>query len=302
MNVRIRRINSVLLAVLLCLLVLVASLGLWAQRTVLNQSVFAQNTEEILATPEVLAAISAYVVDETFQALPQPPGSGASLIGELLRGTIERQVSRVLASEVVQTEVVKEMAVTHAQFVALLETEADTVVFDLGPVFRAVVTGLVGEGILSSTDLANSGIGKVYLYRSDSSEALKNSLQSAQRAVSLFHQVLLLTFLLIPVIGAAVVFVAPKRLSGLRNISISLLLASIFGILILRSGRRFLPNIVEGAANRSATRQIFDALTQNVMWFFIVSSFVAVLGIVLTVRKGALSQSLFSNSIQRQKT
>jgi len=296
MNKRPRRITSAILAILLALLLLLASLGVWAQRTVLNRSVFAQNTEEILKTPEVLSAISAYVVDETFQAVPRPSGSGGALLGELLRGAIERQVSRVLASEVVQKEVVQAMVATHGQFVMVLEKEADEIVFDLGPVFRAVVTGLVGEGVLSSAELTKTGIGEVYLYRGNSSESVKNSLENAQRAVSLFQRGLVLLIILIPVIGAAVVFMAPKRMSGGRNISVSLLVASSLGLVILRGAQHFLPNIVDGAANKSATAQIIDVMTQGFMWFLMVSWVVATLGIVFTVRQGALFRFLSGNA------
>jgi hypothetical protein len=299
MTLRSRSIFSAALAILLSLLLLVASLGVWAQRTVLNRSVFAQNTEQILESPEVLSAISAYVVDETFQAVPRPSGSGGALLGELLRGAIERQVSRVLASDVVQKEVVQAMVATHGQFVEVLEKESDEIVFDLGPVFRAVVRGLVGEGVLSSAELTKTGVGEVYLYRGNSSESVKKSLENAQRALSLFRHGLLLLLILIPIVGAAVVFLAPRKLSGARNMSVALLLASSLGLVILRIAQSYLPNIVDGAANKSATVQIIGVMTQGFMWFLIVSLVVAALGIVFTMRQGALLQSLLGKSKNR---
>jgi len=299
MTLRSRSIFSAALAILLSLLLLVASLGVWAQRTVLNRSVFAQNTEQILESPEVLSAISAYVVDETFQAVPRPSGSGGALLGELLRGAIERQVSRVLASDVVQKEVVQAMVATHGQFVEVLEKKSDEIVFDLGPVFRAVVRGLVGEGVLSSAELTKTGVGEVYLYRGNSSESVKKSLENAQRALSLFRHGLLLLLILIPIVGAAVVFLAPRKLSGARNMSVALLLASSLGLVILRIAQSYLPNIVDGAANKSATVQIIGVMTQGFMWFLIVSLVVAALGIVFTMRQGALLQSLLGKSKNR---
>ena len=299
MHVRIRRISSAALAILLSLLLLVASLGVWAQRTVLNQSVFAQNTEQILQSPEVLSAISAYVVDETFQAVPRPSGSGGALLGELLRGAIERQVSRVLASDVVQKEVVQAMVATHGYFVDVLESEADEIVFDLGPVIQAVATGLVGEGVLPASGLTGTGIGQVYIYSGESSPSVKQDVENAQRAVSLFQQGLLLVLLLIPVVGAVVVVSAPRKLSGARNMSVALLVASSLGLVILRIAQSYLPNVVDGAANKSATVQIIGVMTQGFMWFLIASWVVAALGIVFTMRQGALLQSLLGKSKNR---
>jgi hypothetical protein len=299
MYVRIRRISSAVLAILLSLLLLVASLGVWAQRAVLNQSVFAQNTEKILESPEVLSAISAYVVDETFQAVPRPSGSGGALLGELLRGAIERQVSRVLASDVVQKEVVQAMVATHGQFVDVLESEADEIVFDLGPVIKAVATGLVGEGVLPASGLTGTGIGQVYIYSGESSPSVKQDVENAQRAVSVFQQGLLLVFLLIPVVGAVVVVSASRKLSGARNMSVALLVASSLGLVILRIAQTYLPNIVDGAANKLATVQIIGVMTQGFMWFLIASWVVAALGIVFTMRQGALLQSLLGKSKNR---
>jgi hypothetical protein len=299
MYVRIRRISSAVLAILLSLMLLVASLGVWAQRAVLNQSVFAQNTEKILESPEVLSAISAYVVDETFQAVPRPSGSGGALLGELLRGAIERQVSRVLASDVVQKEVVQAMVATHGQFVDVLESEADEIVFDLGPVIKAVATGLVGEGVLPASGLTGTGIGQVYIYSGESSPSVKQDVENAQRAVSLFQQGLLLVFLLIPVVGAVVVVSASRKLSGARNMSVALLVASSLGLVILRIAQTYLPNIVDGAANKLATVQIIGVMTQGFMWFLIASWVVAALGIVFTMRQGALLQSLLGKSKNR---
>jgi hypothetical protein len=299
MYVRIRRISSAVLAILLSLMLLVASLGVWAQRAVLNQSVFAQNTEKILESPEVLSAISAYVVDETFQAVPRPSGSGGALLGELLRGAIERQVSRVLASDVVQKEVVQAMVATHGQFVDVLESEADEIVFDLGPVIKAVATGLVGEGVLPASGLTGTGIGQVYIYSGESSPSVKQDVENAQRAVSVFQQGLLLVFLLIPVVGAVVVVSASRKLSGARNMSVALLVASSLGLVILRIAQTYLPNIVDGAANKLATVQIIGVMTQGFMWFLIASWVVAALGIVFTMRQGALLQSLLGKSKNR---
>jgi hypothetical protein len=295
MKLRSRRISSGVLAVLLCPLLAVASLGLWAQQAVLNQSAFAQNTKEILAKPEVLAAISVYVVDETLQAVSRPSGTAGALLGDLLRGAIERQVSRVLASEIVQTEVVKAMVTTHRQFVALLESESDDVVFNLDPVFRAVMTGLVGEGVLRSDQLTSTGIGEVYLYRTDSSESVKNSLENARRAVSLVQQGLLLMLLLILVIGGAVFFLAPKMLNGVRNISLSLLMASTLCILIVKSGQFYSLNIIEDGLNRSAVSQILDVMTQDFVLLLIVCLVLSGLGVIATVRQGALLQTLSGN-------
>ena len=302
MKLRSRSIFSAALAILLSLLLLVASLGVWAQRTVLNQSVFAQNTEQILKSPEVLSAISAYVVDETFQAVPRPSGSGGALLGELLRGAIERQVSRVLASDVVQEEVVQAMVATHGQFVDVLESEADEIVFDLGPVIQAVATGLVGEGVLPASGLTGTGIGQVYIYSGESSPSVKQDVENAQRAVSLFQQGLLLVLLLIPVVGAVVVVLAPRKLSGTRNISLSLLAASGFGILIMRGTQRYLPTVVEGTANVSATTHIISVMTQGYIRLLVACAAVAILAIVLTVRQGALLQSFFRSSKNRDLT
>ena len=292
MNGRFRSIVSVVLSVLLSLTTVVASLSVWADRTALNSRVFSQNAKEILAMPEVVDAISTFVVDELLEEASKASIPGLSLVGNLLRGTIDRQVQRVLRNEAIQSEVLRAMSATHVQVVSLLESKSESVVFDLSSVFRAVNENLIGDGVFPVNAITNEDLGQVFLYRDDSSASVKDGVKQAQDAVRLFRQALMLTLILMPIWLIAVVVSAPGRWSAARNVFSSLLFSSLLVVAIIVLTRGIIPDLGESEVNRAATTEVVNSLTQTFFISAVVAFVVSLTGVVLTVGNGRLAQAV----------
>jgi hypothetical protein len=292
MNGRFRSIVSVVLSVLLSLTTVVGSLSVWADRTALNSRVFSQNAKEILALPEVVDAISTFVVDELLEEASKASIPGLSLVGNLLRGTIDRQVQRVLRNEAIQSEVLRAMSATHVQVVSLLESKSESVVFDLSSVFRAVNENLIGDGVFPVNAITNEDLGQVFLYRDDSSASVKDGVKQAQDAVRLFRQALMLTLILMPILLIAVVVSAPGRWSAARNVFSSLLFSSLLVVAIIVLTRGIIPDLGESEVNRAATTEVVNSLTQTFFISAVVAFVVSLTGVVLTVGNGRLAQAV----------
>jgi hypothetical protein len=292
MNGRLRSIVFVVLSVLLSLTTVIASLGVWADRTALNDRVFSQKAKEILALPEVVNAISTYVADELLEEASKASIPGFSLVGSLLRGTIERQVQRVLRNEAIQSEVLRAMSATHLQVVSLLESESDSVAFDLNSVFRAVTENLIGDGVFPVGAITNQDLGDVFLYGDDSSSSVKDGVAQAQNVVRLFRQALTLTLILIPILFAAVVVSAPGRWSAARNVFVSLLFSTLLVVAIIVSTRGVIPNLGDSDSNRAATTEVVNSLTQGLFISAVLAFVVSLIGVVLTAGNGRLAQAL----------
>jgi hypothetical protein len=292
MNGRLRSIVFVVLSVLLSLTTVIASLGVWADRTALNDGVFSQKAKEILALPEVVNTISTYVADELLEEASKASIPGFSLVGSLLRGTIERQVQRVLRNEAIQSEVLRAMSATHLQVVSLLESESDSVAFDLNSVFRAVTENLIGDGVFPVGAITNQDLGDVFLYGDDSSSSVEDGVAQAQNVVRLFRQALTLTLILIPILFAAVVVSAPGRWSAARNVFVSLLFSTLLVVAIIVSTRGVIPNLGDSDSNRAATTEVVNSLTQGLFISAVLAFVVSLIGVVLTVGNGRLAQAL----------
>jgi hypothetical protein len=296
MNGRFRSILSVVLSVLLSLTTVVASLSVWADRTALNNRVFSQNAKEILAMPEVVDAISTFVVDELLKEASKASIPGLSLVGNLLRGTIDRQVQRVLRNEAIQSEVLRAMSATHVQVVSLLESKSESVVFDLSSVFRAVNENLIGDGVFPVNAITNEDLGQVFLYRDDSSASVKDGVKQAQDAVRLFRQALMLTLILMPILLIAVVVSAPGRWSAVRNIFFSLLLSSLLVVGIIVSTRGIIPNLGNSDLNKAATTEVVNSLTQTFFVSAVLAFVLSLIGIALAVGNGRLAQAVIQKT------
>lgn len=299
MNGNLRRVASFVLTILLAFLLCVTSLGVWAERAALNNDVFAQNAAQILDSQQVQVAISVYVVDEIFDSVPNQSAPGISLVGGLLRGAIERQVARVLGSSKVQNELLQAIVKTHQQAVALVKSESETVLFDLGPVFRSVVQGLIGEKVLPTNGIRNSDLGEVYLYSGDTSVRDKENLEEIRRVVRLVQQGLWISIVLCLVCAAGVLFVATRRVYGFRNFFVSILMASLLGLVALRVVEGYIPNQITQISNRDAAVSILSVMLQGWNRLYIACIAISLVGFIFTVRDGALTRSLSSRMQQK---
>ncbi len=121
---RLRGFAATVLVVLTALAVLVASLAVWADRTVLDRGRFSATVARVAQDGDVVDAATSFLTDELFSALGPTPTAGASvsnvvapLLADAARPRVEDGIRTVLQAPA--TRRVIEVAVGEAHTVAL---------------------------------------------------------------------------------------------------------------------------------------------------------------------------------------
>jgi hypothetical protein len=266
---RLRRVFAPILVALTVLVFTVTVPAVWGARTVLNTDRYVATVAPLADDPAVQASIATKLTDQVFAALDVEGvladalaalGDRARLLAapltNAMRGFVQQQVERLVASEAFETFWVEANRFVHTQVLAILRGEGDTVSIVQGKVLlnllplvnlalgsiQQVATDLVGRDVtlpqiqpgeapgeaitkLESAlgvDLPDS-YGQIPVYDSDDLAAL-------QQAVSTSERLLVLLLILIPVLVAASLWVSTRR----RRTLIQLAAGAAIGLVVVR--------------------------------------------------------------------
>jgi hypothetical protein len=218
---------------LACLVAVVAALGAWADRQLLDTDEWVSTSGQLLREPAIQAATAAYLSDQvvdtpqvTAQIREALPPRLAPLAGPLTAGAGEladRTVKRVISSGAFQKVWDATNRRAHQQLVAVIEDEDDVlaqrgVILDLRPEL-----GVLAERIGVAPGAANPDHGRVRILSGDQLDSVRTAVHvlSAVRWGALALLVLLL-------VGG--VALSGDRARGLGGAGAALILA---GLLIL---------------------------------------------------------------------
>ena len=316
-----RNLLSILLAVLAGLGILLSSLGIWAQRAFLDESNFRESADVILNEPAVVSSIGAYVTDETLKVLDVQDALGGLLPSQLvgvapvlegaLREVVQQQVEKVISTEPVQKTMVSLVAMSHDQFLNLLEKDdlsvgsigvtEGSVTLNLVPVVSTVLQGLQDEKLLPKTlnipDIDSSlsteeqvaalsdalgvklpaELGQVVLYESDAVATADSTVSNAQRALRIFYGGLKILIGVTLVLCLLVVLAASNRRRGLRNLAVAAVVAFSLGLVGMNRAVAAVPELIDDADAALATKSIMSVLTDSLFrmsWTLLVVSFI----------------------------
>jgi hypothetical protein len=164
-----RRILAVVLVVLASLILLVAVIGVWAKRTVLDTNRFGGIVSDVVAEPEVTDAVAVRVADEVTtllqdggqiqQLLPDQLQRIEPVIIGALSGFVEEQTAKLLATDEVQNLLVGAAETAHRAALRILEgdglldgggltVEDGTVTLNLVPIVQRVLLLLQDRGVI----------------------------------------------------------------------------------------------------------------------------------------------------------
>lgn len=156
-----RRIAVPVLAVLSVLLLALSSVGVWAGRTALNSDVFTERVGSLARDPEVQNALATYLTDEVLTLvdvegylkanLPPPADLLAVPLTSAVKGFVEDQVRKVLATDAFAEVWQRAVNTAHQAFVTVASGDAknvtrngDTITVNLIPVIGEVLESLTG--------------------------------------------------------------------------------------------------------------------------------------------------------------
>jgi hypothetical protein len=316
---RARNLLSVLLAVLAGLGILLSSLGIWAQRAFLDESNFRESAGLILKEPAVVTSIGSYVTDETLKVLDVQDALGGLLPSQLagvapvlegaLRSVVQQQVEKVISTEPVQKTMVSLIAMSHDQFLNLLEKDdlsagsigvtEGSVTLNLVPVVTTVLQGLQDEKLLpASLDIPDidsslstnaqvaalsdslgvklpAELGQVVLYESETVATADSTVSNAQRALRIFYGGLKILIGVTLVLCLLVVLAASNRRRGLRNLSVAAVVAFSLGLVGMNRAVAAVPELIDDPDAALATKSIMSVLTDSLFrmsWTLLVVS------------------------------
>ncbi|HEY3211861.1 MAG TPA: hypothetical protein VGL16_01465 [Actinomycetota bacterium] len=266
---RLRRVLTPILVVLSIIVFTVTVPAAWGARTVLNTDRYVATVAPLADDPAVQASIATKLTDQVFSALDVEGTISDALAGlgeratvlagpltTAVKGFVQDQVQKVVASDAFKTFWVAANRFVHTQVLAILRGEGDTVSVREGKVLlnllplvnlalgsiQTVASDLVGrdvtlpqitEGEVPSASIAKleqalgvdlpEEYGQIVVYDSEDLAAL-------QKLLYAFERLLLLLLLLIPILVAASLWVSTRR----RRTLIQLTVGGAVGLVIIR--------------------------------------------------------------------
>jgi hypothetical protein len=274
---RARRFAVWTLVVVAALCVAIAVLGGWVREVALNDSVWADNSETLLQSPNVRNVVAGYVTDGIFtrgdatarlqRRLPPNLDPLAAPIAGALRSAAERTTEEALTRPRVQALWRAANVRAHAQFVGLIEDKTtrvkisgnNAVVLDVGAIGTNVASRL---GLSQGVGAKLPSIQPIVLLRAD-------QLSTVQTAVRVLRDVSFWLFGAALIAWAGAIWLARgRRREVVRGASFSLVVVA----LVLLAARRLGGNaIVDSLADSPAVRPaaadvwaIYTALLRDV--------------------------------------
>jgi hypothetical protein len=267
-----RRLRRVLTPILVALSIVVFTITVpaaWGARTVLNTDRYVATVAPLADDPAVQESIATKLTDQVFLAL-DVQGTISDALGELgeratvlagplttaVKGFVQDQVEKVVASDAFKTFWVEANRFVHTQVLAILRGDTETITIVKGKVLlnllplvnlalgsiQTVASDLVGRDVtlpeISESDVPSASIakleqalgidlpdtyGQIVVYDSE-------ELASLQQALYVFQRLLVLLLLLIPILVAASLLVSTRR----RRTLIQLTTGAAVGLVLIR--------------------------------------------------------------------
>jgi hypothetical protein len=265
-----RRIATVCLVVLTCVLTLVAAVALWLRALVLNTESYVRAVGPVLDHPAVRDALAETIIDELYShvdvtarlrdALPKAAAEFAPTLAAGIRSSSVQVASAALATSAVRGAWREANRVAHDQVVRVLEgkgrfvtTANGEVAIDTGALAADVRHALVANGIHVFDSIPASALNRRFvLFQS-------TDLMHAQLATRVLDAIATWLPIATIAVGAGAIACSTRR-----RRAVTYLAAGIAGVMVLIAigaavGRAYYLARV-GAVNRTIAAAPFDAL------------------------------------------
>lgn len=262
-----------ILVVVATVIAILSAATTWVRVQALDTDEWVSTSTEILADPEVQAALANYLVDELYatgdvtaaleSSLPENLSGLAGPLAGAFRDPLTEGVERLLNRPRIQQAWKTANRLAHETLVAIVRDETrdnvstaeGTVVLDLGGVVRDVGAEIgIPDSVLERIP---ADAGQITVFESD-------ELADVQDAVKVMDVLSWFLFLVVVALYALAVYLAAdRRREMLRNVGIALAIGG--GTLVVLRGvavRATVDAIVEIPANRQAGTFVADVFTQ----------------------------------------
>lgn len=309
-----RSVAASVLVVLACLSLVVATVAVWANRTLLDTDGWVETVGPLAGDPTITAALQPRITDEVFtlipaqdaltSALPDQVSFLAAPLSSAVRTFVDDQVGALLASDAFGTLWTDANRVAHEQVLALLRNQdtdvtiqGDTVTLNLLPAINTVLADISGaaSGLLGrDVTLPTVTSGEVpQAARAKLSQALGVELPAnfgaipvyegdqvaeAQQAVLLFDDLRIVALVLTPLLIVGALWLSRHRRRTLLQLATgSVLLLVIVRRLTMRATEAVV-DLPPQAAGQRAARVVADRLLDGL---YVSTAAVIIVGLVL---------------------
>jgi hypothetical protein len=330
---RVRRVFTWVLVVVAALLMGIATVAVWASRTVFNDDRFSATVTDVVSDAEVISAASTYVTDQVEAAvvasgiLDNLPTQLQPVVGVLrgaVRGRVEAGVNAVLSSDAGQRLLIGAAERAHSRALQLLEgggllssdaisIENGTVTLNLVPVVREALIQLQQDGLIPSsitipTDASTPGpianalgerlpddFGQVVVYQTDvaSNDGL---LDQAQRALVVAKRAVVLLVILAVVAAAGAILLAVDRRRTVFRLGVAITIVAVVLIVVARRVTAAVARAPATPGGRAVANALGASLRSSLVRALVIVAIVAVATAVVARYGDALA--LWSRSHQ----
>jgi hypothetical protein len=317
---RLRGLLAVLGVVLCCVLLVAASLGVWAKRSFLKTDVFSDRAGGLIDDAGVQSSLSTYLTDQLNQLIdPEAileealPGRGQILVVPLagaVEGFVGDQVDGFVRSETFAQLWKTSVEVAHRELVRvlegrtpLLEESEDHIVINLLPVINRLLAqiGEVSPELFGRTvdlptitvedvpDRARDALGDALGVTLDENFGTftvydDGALSSAQAAVSLADRLVWVLIALVPIAIVATLAVSPRRRRTLLQLTFGIAIAMVLVRRLVFLFQKDLLDLVRITSNVPAVSAVSDAfldpLLDGALWLGIGALAIAALAVL----------------------
>jgi hypothetical protein len=291
-----RRWGTRALIALATILLVIGALGVWLNRVVLDTPTWTDTSGEVLQDPEVQQALSTYLVDQVYAnvdvaaqlqaVLPDAAKPLAAPAAAGLREFADRAALRALQSPRVQDLWSLANQQASRALIAAVEghegavgTSGGEVSLNLAPLADQIAnrTGIGGRAAAAIPE----GTGRVVLLKS-------NQLKTAQDVANVLRAIGNVTIVVVVILLAIAVWIAPDRRWGVRTAAWGLLAAALALIFIRRVlGSYLIDQLVTSDSIRPAAHRVWWISTEQLRLITATLLFVGLIGLLGAILAGA---------------
>lgn len=307
-----RSIVAALFWLLACLAILLASVTIWAHRTVLTDQGWGTIVAGVAADPEVIEATSQRLVDRVSESLDLEatvarvlPGD-MKLIPAVITGIAKERlaegIGRVAADERFQEAFVSVNEKAHAAAMKIirgdggdvLTTDEGAITLNIFPLIGGALTGLQEDGIIP----ADIQLPDLTTYEPDPDRLAKleavlgrdlpddigtitlvrsDRLAAVQDAVRMFDAIAVLLVLIAISCVLVALWLSARRLRMVAWLAVGSIVALLLGRLVTRLIIEDITGALRGTENGVTVMGIVDSTVDSLMWFTFAAIVVAML-------------------------
>ena len=291
------------LATLGTVVLVLGALAVWVDRVALDSSQWSDTSVKVLQDPTVQSTVASYMVDQLYanvdvadaigSFLPAAAKPLASTLAEGLRQPATNAAQRALASERLQNRWRQANEKAHRQLLRVIDDDqgAGAVVLDLRPLVLQIEGAATQFGVSGQLPALPANAGQITLLRTD-------QLSFAKNVVRAMHATANYLVILVVLIFAGAVWVAPDRRKAVRACAIGLLVAGLLLIFLRRVlGDQLIDQLVVDDTIRPAAHNAWWIATEPLRLILTTIIFVGLIGLLGAWLTGPTSYAISTRRV-----